>query len=374
MSIVYGENSAWVPVCGSGAILRYKDPITDSWVEVCKSGNPIKYLDEVTGTWLSLCCGAGNTGAVGPWISTSNWINPPNWAAGSASGEINCSYFEGNPPPSMGTTAPAAALTGVWWDGNFYPGLSDQWSPSGPAPAVPGAQVGPWANSYSFYGGGGVGGVGRYSSNYWTNWNIWPYEGLKYGYSMAYFGVNFITIQDHRNLMTWGGGSVIPSLPPGSHVEWGPELAAHAAPPILPESLTITVLSLADPNRAGGAITMWRSPMMAPGTPIPAFHMPGPTADDGWVNVGTQTYDASDAPLVFNLNLAGVHPPTPDRDWYDGDIPSMAFALVSETGSWIDPNPHPPDSSHYEGVYTWSGLAFNMAYGPGQVTYRWSTM
>ena len=75
MSVVYGENDAWVPVCGSGAVLRYKDPRTDVWQDVCSAGNPIRYHDPVTDTWVSLCCrggtgpgGGGPGGGGGPTV------------------------------------------------------------------------------------------------------------------------------------------------------------------------------------------------------------------------------------------------------------------------------------------------------------------
>jgi hypothetical protein len=66
MTTSYGESDAWVPVCGSGAVLYYNDPITGTWREVCTSGDPIKYLDETTGTWIPLCCGGGGGGSWNP--------------------------------------------------------------------------------------------------------------------------------------------------------------------------------------------------------------------------------------------------------------------------------------------------------------------
>lgn len=49
----------WVPVCGSGAVLYYNDPITRTWKPVCSSDDPVYGV--VNGAWMPLCCGLERT-------------------------------------------------------------------------------------------------------------------------------------------------------------------------------------------------------------------------------------------------------------------------------------------------------------------------
>jgi hypothetical protein len=384
MSIVYGEGDHWVPVCGSGAVLYYNDPITNTWKPVCSAGDPIKYWDETNQAWTPLCCGA-NQGAVGPWISVDDWMamDDPiwayeNWGSFGLRAHVACTYFEGSPPPGMQGVSQNAILTGVSWDGNYWPGLEDEWSTSPPVPVSPPVQIGPWDlnGTVDFYGGvnpfAQAHSIGPSSSNYWTNWNLWPYEGLEYAYSIAWLGFRFPSISNHIYTMVNFQEPPIPErIPVGTYLEWGPELAPAGAPPIIPHQMTMTILSIADANRGGGTITLWMSPVLPKGGEIPAFGMPGPDGSEGWVEMGTASYDTSDSPLVFHLDLSGVPIPPPiTGDWDEGDRAYMVFALVDHVTAWVEPNPHPPDSSY--SPYTWSDMVLTGSYVPGQITYRWS--
>lgn len=61
-------SESWVPVCRSGAVLYYNDPITRTWKPVCGADDPVYGKDPVTGQWIALCCGQFDNVA-GPPVS-----------------------------------------------------------------------------------------------------------------------------------------------------------------------------------------------------------------------------------------------------------------------------------------------------------------